>query len=83
MCISLANLDPARVWFSDYAFSSPLRLNLQRDDEEDLEAIKLGVMGGYKRKAGAYDDESEALLAAAARRAAARYRRGACGSTQG
>jgi hypothetical protein len=44
------------------------------DDEAEIEAIKAGVMG-YKRK-GDFDDDLEAQLAAAARRANARMRRG-------
>ena len=49
---------------------------MRKADEEEIEAIKAGVMGGYKRRAGDFDDESEALLAAAQRRAQARMRRG-------
>lgn len=48
--------------------------NIRHDDEVEIEAIKAGVMG-YKRK-GDFDDDLEAQLAAAARRANARMRTG-------
>eukprot|EP01134_Creolimax_fragrantissima_P006942 CFRG6942T1 len=45
------------------------------DNEKAIDEIKQQVIGGYKRKAGGdFEDESEAMLAAAARRAEARRR---------